>query len=205
MNYRKKGRRKLEKFIDHIYSTLTKNQDLSEDTLASIYYSLEVIMNTIVKLLVTMLVFIVWGQVDMFFYILFFTITTRTFIGGVHFDSFMGCSLFTTIFFILISYLANTFILSISMSLAVFTLAIIVFFLYAPVISINRPPYSKRIHTRFKRLSLLFTVLYLILFLIFKNSDFTQVILWGMFLSTIQLLIGKEVNRYHEKKNVQIQ
>ena len=194
----------MEKFINNIHSSLTKNQNLSEDTLASIYYSLEVLINTIIKLLIPMVVFIVFGQLNMYFYILLFTISTRTFIGGVHFSSFTGCTLFTTVFFILISYLSKSVEVSQTMGLWIFAFAITVFSLYAPVISKNRP-YDKKQEIRFKAISIAVTSIYLTIFLSSINSDFTQVISWGVFLSTIQLLIGKEVNRYHEKQILQIQ
>lgn len=192
----------MEKLINHIHSNLTKNQNLSEDTLASIYYSLEISVNTIIKLLIPMIVFLIFGQVEMFFYILLFTISTRTFIGGVHFDSFIGCTLFTTVFFILICYLSKSVELSQTMGLWIFAFAIIVFFINAPVISINRPAYDKKQRIKFKIVAINVTSIYLLIFLSSINSDFTQVILWGVCLSTIQLLIGKEVNRYYEKQNI---
>jgi accessory gene regulator B len=149
-----------------------------------------------------MIVFLIFGQVEMFFYILLFTISTRTFIGGVHFDSFIGCTLFTTVFFILICYLSKSVELSQTMGLWIFAFAIIVFFINAPVISINRPAYDKKQRIKFKIVAITVTSIYLLIFLSSINSDFTQVILWGVCLSTIQLLIGKEVNRYYEKQNI---
>ncbi|SHJ34490.1 Accessory gene regulator protein AgrB [Dethiosulfatibacter aminovorans DSM 17477] len=195
----------MEKFVNHIHSSLTKNQNLPEDTLASIYYSLEILINTIVKLLIPMVVFLVIGQIDMYFYILLFTISTRTFIGGVHFSSFIGCTLFTTVFFLLICFLAQTAIVSQTAGICIFVFAILVFALYAPVISRNRPEYDKRQRSRFKMIAITVTVIYLAIFLSTKSWDFAQVILWGVCLSTIQLLIGKEVNRYYERKTVQVQ
>lgn len=195
----------LERFVSFIHSSLTKDQNLSETTLASIYYSLEISINTIVKLLIPMVVFIIIGQIDMYFYILFFTISTRTFIGGVHFNSFTGCTLFTTVFFLLICCLAQTVTLSRITGICMFAVAILTFAFYAPVISINRPDYDKKQRIRFKMISIFVTVIYLVIFISTKNWDFAQVILWGICLSTIQLLIGKEVNRYYEKQIVQVQ
>jgi accessory gene regulator B len=75
-----------------------------------------------------------------------------------------------------------------------------VLLLYAPVISRNRPNYDLEQKKRFKMLSIAVTTFYFALFMIFNNWDFSQIIMWGILLNSLQLLLGKEVEFYYEKQ-----
>lgn len=188
------------KLIKKIHSNLTKDQNLSESSLENIQYSLEILINTVLKLVIPFILFLIMGEMKAYFQILLFIISTRTFIGGLHFESFIGCSLFTSFFFLALYIPSNLFIISKPIGLLIFSFTLLILILYAPVISRNRPTYDSKQKKNFKMISIIITTIYFSLFIIFNNWDFSQIVMWGILLNSIQLLLGKEVNYYYEKQ-----
>jgi accessory gene regulator B len=188
--------------IDYIYGKISSQEDLGTDEKAMIRYSLEVLINTFLKLFMVFIAFLLIGKSLEFFYILLCVIGLRSFSGGLHFESFTGCVAFTLIYFIgtlILSHLLPTTDLLIYMTCFI---AFIITLLFAPVISPKRPKYPNKKIRRFKMASLIFIIIYLGAYMVIGEHAFFEVTVWGLIIHIIQLFIGKGVNYHVEKKTI---
>jgi len=188
--------------IDYLYDKISSQEDLGSDEKAMIRYSLEVVMNTFIKLFGVFIAFLLIGKSMAFLYILVCVIGLRSFSGGLHFESFLGCLAFTLFYFL------GTLTLSQLLPTKEALIYITCFFafgitlLLAPVISPKRPKYSHKKIRRFKIASLIFIILYLGTYRVVGNHTFFEITLWGLILHILQLIIGKGVNDHVQKKTI---
>ena len=188
--------------IDFIYDKISSQEDLGSDEKAMIRYSLEVVVNTIIKLLMVFVAFLLIGRPLEFFFILVCVVGLRSFSGGLHFESFSGCVIFTLIYFLgtlIISQLLPATDLLIYITCLI---AFVITLLFAPVISPKRPKYPIKKIRRFKMASLIFIIIYLGAYRVIGNHAFFEITVWGLIIHIIQLFIGKGVNYHVEKKTI---
>ena len=188
--------------IDYIYDKISSQEDLGSDEKAMIRYSLEVVINTFIKLFMVYVIFLLIGKSMAFLYILVCVIGLRSFSGGLHFESFSGCVGFTLIYFLgtlTLSQLLPTTDVLIYITCFV---ALVITLLFAPVISPKRPKYSHKKIRRFKIASLIFILLYLGAYKVVGEHAFFDITLWGLIIHILQLIIGKGVNYHVQKKTI---
>jgi accessory gene regulator B len=188
--------------IDYIYGKISSQEDLGKDEQAMIRYSLEVVVNTFIKLLMVYIAFLLIGKSMEFLYILVCVVGLRSFSGGLHFESFSGCVGFTLLYFLgtltLSILLPTTDWLIYITCLIAFTITL----LFAPVISPKRPKYPIKKIRRFKIVSLIFIIIYLGAYMVIGKHAFFEVTVWGLIIHIVQLFIGKGVNYHVEKKTI---
>lgn len=144
-----------------------------------------------------MLFFGLTGMLNEFLFALVILLLIRPYSGGIHFDSFMGCFLFTIGFFILnvailpsLHYLNNP-----SIFMAIFPISSLIIYLYSPMPSKHRPINNKKIKYKYKYIATFSAVtIYLSLLVIDINPEFRAIGLFTINLQAIQLLIGGGVS-----------
>lgn len=90
------------RIVRYFIYTLWKQKIFSHLEIRKIKYSLEVILNELLKLVVLILIFASLKSLEVLLFSLVFLIPIRIFSGGIHFESSFKCLIFTAGFFLLI-------------------------------------------------------------------------------------------------------
>ncbi|WP_339365368.1 accessory gene regulator ArgB-like protein [Vallitalea maricola] len=178
----------------HLY----KNTLIPHKNIRVMRYGIYVLYSEFVKLAILTIFFSLIGMLNEFLFALVILLLIRPYSGGIHFNSFMGCFLFTIGFFILnvailpsLNYINNP-----SIYIVLFPINLLIIFLCSPMPSKHRPIKNKKIKNKYKFLATFFTVaIYSALLLTNIDPTFKAIGLWTINLQAIQLLIGGGVTR----------
>lgn len=166
-------------------------------------YGIYALYSECVKLAILIIFFSLIGTLNEFLFALVILLLIRPYSGGIHFNSFMGCFLFTFGFFILnvailpsLNYINNP-----SVYIVLYPISLLIIFLCSPMPSKHRPIKNKKIKNKYKFLATFFTAtIYLALLLIELDPVYKAIGLWTINLQATQLLIGGGVTREKSKK-----
>lgn len=158
-----------------------------------ISYALQAIIGEGVKILILILIFVMTGQLPLFFFSFIILITLRMFAGGYHAESFTKCLITTLLFFLLAVGLGDylsPYILMVKPYLLLLSLMIVG--IYAPVASNQRPIKSPKRYHRLKALAVIVCLVWsLILLLLDWNGHLISVGVLTILLESLQLTFKK--------------
>lgn len=181
------------------FNYITKNLTLAEDDAHKLRYSLRMIIGDSSKLILLFILF--WALNCQTAYVMSVAVLSliRMFTGGLHFKTYSGCLLFSTLFFSACIYLANFYPVSRIGLLSIGAVSILGIVMFSPVTSKNRPNYSPAKRLQFRIIGSTVAMLHLISFMATKNNPYFTIAVWVIFLQAIQLMIAKGVE-YREKE-----
>ena len=175
-------------FLQYAMTNISNNTNYSEEKMEEIAYGLEAIYLTITKMVVLFAISIILGIVKDFLLVLIFYNLIRVNAFGIHASKSIHCLIMSFILFIggalLCKYVNITQIIIISTSI----LSIICLLLYAPSDTHKRPLINKRKRNKYKMLSVLAGIIYLILIIVLKDNSLVNYIWLGLIESTLMIL-----------------
>ncbi|GKX28530.1 hypothetical protein SH1V18_10100 [Vallitalea longa] len=186
----------IDRPVNVLTYNLYKNTDIPHKNIRIMRYGIYALYSELAKIVILMLFFGFIGKLNEFLFALVVLMLIRPYSGGLHFNSFMGCFLFTFGFFVLnvailpslpsLSYIYNP-----SIYIAFLPISSLIMLLCSPMPSKYRPISDKQIKKKYKYLATLFTVaIYIILLLINISPLLKAIGLWTIILQATQLLIG---------------
>lgn len=172
------------------------------DDLEKINYALETILNEILKGIILIILFIILGKLNYFLFSLLILISIRTFSGGFHSKTFLGCLLLTTLYFIITSFVALVLPrLDQSIYYLLSLINILIIIKRAPYPNPFRPIKNTKRRQRLRLLAIFFIILWTLILLFFIDSTaYLNCGVLTIFFQTIQLLIPRK-ERLYEKKH----
>jgi accessory gene regulator B len=185
--------------MDSIVSYFEKEFELSEIDKAKLKYSLDVLFTDISKLLILLIIFSIFGKTEEFIFSVLALLTIRPFTGGLHFNTYLGCFLFTTLFFSSVIVLHSIVPLN-NFLVFFFAFSFITMLCVAPIAHKNRPGYSKDKNNQFKILGLVVISIHFLSYLLAIKNPYLNISIWVITLQSIQLLIRKGVDMYEKRK-----
>lgn len=186
--------------MNGVVNYLGKEFNLTDIEKAKLKYSLDVLFTDISKLIVLFIVFFIIGQGRNFLYSVLALFLIKPFTGGLHFKTYIGCLLFTSLFFLCVIILNNTISLDYyAVYMMVFSCIIILGI--SPTAQKNRTNCSERKKRIFKLLALSVVIAHLVLYLIEMENPYLNISIWVITLQSIQLIIKKGVD-IHEKNKL---
>ena len=175
-------------FLQYAMTNISNNGNYSEEKLEEIAYGLEAIYLTITKMVVLFALAIILGIVKNFLLILIFYNLIRINAFGIHASKSIYCLISSIVFFIggalLCKYVDIPQIILVSTSI----LSIICLLLYAPSDTHKRPLINKRKRRRYKILSVLSGVIYLIFIIVLSDNSIVNYIWLGLMEATLMIL-----------------
>ena len=175
-------------FLQYAMTNISNNTNYSEEKLEEIAYGLEAIYLTITKMVVLFAISIILGIVKDFLLVLIFYNLIRVNAFGIHASKSIHCLIMSFILFIggalLCKYVNITQIIIISTSI----LSIICLLLCAPSDTHKRPLINKRKRNKYKMLSVLAGIIYLILIIVLKDNSIVNYIWLGLIEATLMIL-----------------
>ncbi|WP_352420139.1 accessory gene regulator B family protein [Proteiniborus sp.] len=187
--------------IDKIHNYFKNHINLSEYDSIKLKYILEVILNELSKIIVLFLIFSFLNEQRSFIYCLISLIPLRAYTGGIHYKTYMGCLIFSGIFFLISIYLSNKFSPNYFNVMIQLVFSLLVIVLLAPITSKTRPKYSNKKILKFKFFSILIVLFHFIMYFATKNNPYFAKSIWVITLQCIQLLIAKGGLLYEKSKN----
>lgn len=148
--------------VNLLINYITLNCEISQEQQNIIKYALNAIINELLKFIFLLCIFLITHRINFFLFSLIILTTIRTFSGGLHFETFIGCLIFTTIFFIL-TCLVFTVIPRLP-NLTYYFVSIFSFFVIcvkSPCPSVKRPIMNTKKRQKLKLLSSFFTIIWL--------------------------------------------
>jgi accessory gene regulator B len=124
----------------------------------------------------------------------------RLFTGGLHFEKYKSCFIFSLSFFSVSIISANIFYLTPSIVLIIYTFVIVSIFTCSPTQSKKRPPLSKRKKNLSRLIGMIIVTVFFLIYLIYPNFYVIKYSIWVLFYQALQLIISKGVNCYEKKK-----
>ncbi len=115
----------------------------------------------------------------------------RIFSGGIHFNHYFSCLLFTACFIVCPILLQSAISIPDTAQLPLLFLCLIATAFAGPVPSKKRPPLSHRRYCSFRRITCGLLLIYIILFGFVRSFPGESLCLWVILLQTIQLLCAK--------------
>lgn len=175
---------------EQIKSYLKKNYDLSNYQIAQISFFFKTILSEVSKILI--MGFLFHSRLPLYIFALFIMIVLRSFMGGLHFYTYLRCLSSSVIYLGLAVYVLPHLSISPCPQFILLLLSILVCTYIGPITSKYRPESCKRHFTKYKRLAIGFILLYtLILYITPGNNPYLYVGFWVIMLHSLQLIIAK--------------
>lgn len=159
------------------------NQKIDE-----IMYGIEGIYLTITKTIIIFSIAIVTGIFKNLFFLLIAFNFIRLFAFGMHANNSWVCLFFSSFIFLGFTVACKYLVLNINLVIILYLIIFTTICLYAPADTIKRPLIKRKKRIKFKILSIIVVILYLIITLYFKNNYVTNYLLFGLIIECILIL-----------------
>lgn len=162
--------------------------DYSEEKLEIIEYGLEGFYLTMTKIIIIFLLGFILGKIKNILMLLLSYNVIRFFAFGLHAKKSYQCLVLSLLLFIGGVYACDY--LYIPLELKGITLIILIFliYMYAPADTEKRPLVNKKKRKRYKVYSVLISLIYSILIILFNDSIVSNYLLFGLALETLMIL-----------------
>lgn len=183
--------------IEKICNKLTKKiqakmPEVDEERAEIINYGLQLVIGEIPKIFVLLVIAYFLGLLKLSLLALLFVMPYRTFSGGVHLKTHLGCIISTTIFYcgnaLLSKYLIiEPVLIKYLLIILIWIFSIIMIKLYAPADTEAVPILRKKDRKLKQNLSYITMTLTLIIAIFIKNSIISNLLIFGTFMQTIMI------------------
>lgn len=185
---------------DTILKSLSKSTDLTSDETVKIKYVLNVIIGDVSKLIIIVLAFWLFNYHLLVIYGMFTLWCIRTFTGGLHFNNYLSCLMFSIVFFASSVFLYFNIMLTKPLLIILVLLNLLVIMLLSPMKSASRPEISKKKKTHFKIIACLVVLITFVGVILTKNHPYFVISIWVITLQSHQLLLRKGQLFYEKTK-----
>lgn len=182
--------------VDKICNYLTnkirnKMPEINDERAEVINYGIHLIVGEIPKTFVFILIAWLLGVLREFFITVLVIFPYRTFSGGFHLKTHLGCIVMTSLYYCGIAYISKLFILPIYikyiLTFLVFIFGIIMCKLYAPADTENVPILKKKARKTKQILSYITLTVTLIVGIFINNNIVSNIIILGMFIQSMMI------------------
>ncbi len=181
------GDTKMKQFIiNHSLQLVTDiYPDYDSSKLDEIRYGLEAIYLSLTKVVVILLVSLLLGLFKEAVILLFFFNGLRSFAFGIHATKSWMCWIASSLLFIGLPYVCLHINLLLVIQYFVLAVTLICFLLYAPADTKKRPLVRKNRRIKFKLLTIIVAVIYILLYFYTNNMFLKNVIMCSMLLEAV--------------------
>ena len=182
----------IERFCNFLVNKMRmENPEIDDEKSEIICYGLQLLIGEIPKMFITLLISYILGTLKLTIIMVLIIIPYRTFSGGIHLHTHIGCIISTTMYYCgipkisIFTYLNNQ--TKIFFVLCALIFGIIIIKKYAPADTENVPILQDRARKQKKILSYITYTLGLIIALIIKNNVISNIIIFGYLTQTLMI------------------
>jgi len=163
---------------------IKNNKNISKTEEEKMIYGLESIYILVTKMIIIFTIAFLLGIFkEMILYLLIFN-GIRAFAFGLHASKSWICLIVSSISFLGIPYLCKILVISNIIKLILGIIFILIIYKYSPADTINRPIISKSIRKKYKVISTIISIIYVILSL-YANNYISNCLIFGLLLEVI--------------------
>lgn len=158
----------------------------SSEKIDEIMYGVEGIYLTFEKAIIIFLIAAVLGIFKNIILLLIAFNTIRVFAFGVHASKSFICLISSSALFLTAAFLCKVITINTTLILILYPIFLFLMLLFAPADTVKRPLINKKKRIRFKTLSVLITIIYFIISILFiKNNELVNYLLFGLIIECI--------------------
>ena len=178
-----------KRFLSYIKKEVkNSHKEYDSDKIDEIMYGVEGLYLTVTKAIIIFLIAIVLGIFKELILLLVLYNFVRLFAFGMHAAKSWHCLIFSLLIFLVGAYLSQILIIQKLVLYLLYTVAFIVFILYAPADTEKRPLINKKRRIRYKVLSICVLILYFIVSLLIKNNLIINTLIISILIESILIL-----------------
>lgn len=173
-----------------IFKKYLKNTyQLSSYQIAQVIFLFKTIFSEISKIIIMGILF--HDKFTLYLFALFIMIFLRCSMGGLHFYTYAGCLIASTLYLWLAVYLIPNIAVAKYIQTATLLLCILICNYIGPVISKYRPEASKERFARCKKFITIFIFIYALILYIMPENKYLYIGFWVIILHSLQLIVAK--------------
>lgn len=169
-----------------------ENPEIDDEKAEVIMYGLQNIIGEVPKIFLVIAISFFMGVFKLTLISMLLIGTYRTFSGGVHMKTHIGCIIYTTMLYcgiaLLGKYIVLEGIIKYSLAIIVWVFCMMMLKLYAPADTENVPILRKQERKQKQIISYIILTCELILAIIIPISQITSIIIFGTFIQTLQII-----------------
>lgn len=178
-----------KRFLNVIRNSIKKQYpNYSEDKLDEIMYGVEGIYLTITKMIIIFICAFILGVAKELLLLLIAFNFIRLFAFGMHADKSWICLLFSGLLFLGGAVLAKNIVINKPILYILYLIVIIIIAIYSPADTVKRPLINKKRRIKFKILSVIIAITYLIITLLIKDNTLINILIFGLIIECILIL-----------------
>lgn len=178
-----------KRFLNVIRNSIKKQYpNYSEDKLDEIMYGVEGIYLTITKMIIIFICAFILGVAKELLLLLIAFNFIRLFAFGMHADKSWICLLFSGLLFLGGAVLAKNIVINNPILYILYLIVIIIIAIYSPADTVKRPLINKKRRIKFKILSVIIAITYLIITLLIKDNMLINILIFGLIIECILIL-----------------
>ena len=159
----------------------TQYPNYNNDKIDEIMYGIEGIYLTVEKAIIIFTISFMLGIFKNLIFLLIAFNIIRLFAFGVHASKSIICLIFSSIIFLSFAFLCKIITLDKNILFIIYPIILIIMYFFAPADTVKRPLINEKKRKRFKRLSLLITIIYFIISILYVNkSIITNYLFFGL-------------------------
>lgn len=175
-------------FLNYAIASIRKNGDYTKEKLEEIAYGLEAIYLTVTKMIILFGMAAILNVVKEFVLLLIFYNIIRVNAFGLHASKSIYCLISSTLLFIGGTYLCKNIKIPFKIMFIVAIICVMCLFKYAPADTEKRPIINIKKRKRFRLLSTLSGIIYVILIILFRNYSIVNYLWLGLVEAVIMIL-----------------
>lgn len=178
-----------KRFLNIIRNSIKKQySNYSEDKLDEIMYGVEGIYLTITKMIIIFIFAFILGVANELLLLLIAFNFVRLFAFGMHADKSWICLLFSGLLFLGGAVLAKNIVINKPFLYTLYLIVIIIIAIYSPADTVKRPLINKKRRIKFKILSVIMAITYLIITILIKDNTLINILIFGLIIECILIL-----------------
>ncbi len=173
-----------------LYRRIQTDYDFSDLEMQQMKYTLSVLNYELTKFILLGIVASIFGLFAEYAAAMLVLLPIRIFSGGIHFNHYSSCLLFTGLFFAVPILLRDV---AVPYGVQLFALLVCLFITYltGPVTAEKRRPITYEKYCRFRLISSGLVLMWFLIFAIVKVFPYQNICFWMITLQSIQLLCAK--------------
>lgn len=178
-----------KRFLNIIRNSIKKQYpNYSEDKLDEIMYGVEGIYLTITKMIIIFIFAFILGVANELLLLLIAFNFVRLFAFGMHADKSWICLLFSGLLFLGGAVLTKNIVINKPFLYTLYLIVIIIIAIYSPADTVKRPLINKKRRIKFKILSVIMAITYLIITILIKDNTLINILIFGLIIECILIL-----------------
>ena len=183
----------IEKFCNYLTNKIRKNMpEVTDERAEVINYGLQLVIGEVPKTFIMLLIAYLLGVLELSILAFFMIMPYRSFAGGFHLKTHIGCIVGTTLFYCGNAMLSQSIIIEsvlvkVTLIFAIWVFSMWMIKLYAPADTENVPIISKKDRKFKKTMSYITMTITLIVSLFIKDQVISNILIFGVLIETLTI------------------